>query len=51
MWCAAALLGPVCDGQHSAHDVLHYAADSIAGAPIFFLGPDGAVLLETCWWV
>ena len=50
MWISAALLGPLCDGRHSAHDVLHYATDSIAGAPwIFTLG--GTKLLETCWWV
>lgn len=51
MWVAAALLGPVCDGRHSSHDVLHYAADSIAGAPWLLTAPDGGVLLETCWWV
>ena len=51
MWCAAALLGPLCDGRHSAHDVLHYARDSIAGAPWVLQAPGGAPLLETCWWV
>jgi hypothetical protein len=52
MWVSAASLGPVCDGRHSAHDVLHYASDSIAGPPWLLLAPDsGAVLLETCWWV
>ena len=51
MWISAALLGPVCDGRHSSHDVLHYASDSIAGAPWIFQAPDGATLLETCWWV
>lgn len=50
MWIAAALLGPVCDGRHSAHDVLHYASDSIAGSPLL-LQLDGQVVLETCWWV
>jgi|EP00908_Phaeocystis_cordata_P014326 hypothetical protein len=50
MWIAAALLGPVCDGRHSAHDVLHYATDSIAGPPWIFQS-GGQVLLETCWWV
>ena len=57
MWLCAAALGPVCDGRHSAHDVLHYAADSIAGPPwlLFATGGGGsgggAPLLETCWWV
>ena len=51
MWVCGALLGPVCDGRHSSHDVLHYAADSIAGAPWVFHGLGGQVLLETCWWV
>ena len=51
MWLAAAALGPICDGRHSSHDVLHYAKDSIAGAPWLFTAPGGEVLLETCWWV
>ena len=51
MWCSAAALGPLCDGRHSAHDVLHYARDSIAGAPWLLRAPGGDVLLETCWWV
>eukprot|EP00747_Dinoflagellata_sp_TGD_P063590 gnl/TRDRNA2_/TRDRNA2_153528_c2_seq1.p1 gnl/TRDRNA2_/TRDRNA2_153528_c2~~gnl/TRDRNA2_/TRDRNA2_153528_c2_seq1.p1 ORF type:complete len:246 (+),score=38.17 gnl/TRDRNA2_/TRDRNA2_153528_c2_seq1:107-739(+) len=52
MWIAAAFLGPVCDGRHSSHDVLHYAADSIAGAPWLLRAPgSGQILLETCWWV
>ena len=52
MWISAALLGPVCDGRHSSHDVLHYATDSIAGAPWVIPSLDGgAPLLETCWWV
>ena len=50
MWVAAALLGPVCDGRHSAHDVLHYATDSIVGPPLL-LQMGGQVVLETCWWV
>jgi len=50
MWISAALLGPVCDGRHSSHDVLHYAADSLAGPP-WQLSLGGNVLLETCWWV
>jgi len=52
MWIAAALLGPVCDGRHSSHDVLHYATESIAGTPLYLSAPwSDAVLLETCWWV
>lgn len=53
MWVAAALLGPLCDGRHSSHDVLHYATDSIAGAPwlLYAPGSTDVVLLETCWWV
>ena len=51
MWMIAALLGPLCDGCHSRHDVLHYATDSIAGAPWLLYGPDGRQLLETMWWV
>jgi hypothetical protein len=51
MWCSAAMLGPLCDGRHSAHNVLHYAADSIAGAPWILRAADGTPLLETCWWV
>ena len=50
MWVAAALLGPVCDGRHSAHDVLHYATDSIVGPPLL-LQMGGQVVLETCWWL
>ena len=52
MWVAAAMLGPVCDGRHSSHDVLHYARDSIAGAPWLLHAPGSdQILLETCWWV
>lgn len=52
MWLSAALLGPVCDGRHSSHDVLHYAPDSIAGPPwLFSLPGSDQVLLETSWWV
>lgn len=52
MASASAVLGPLCDGLHSSHDVLHYTA---AGQPVY-LGPvplpGGAVwVLETCWWV
>ena len=43
MAAASALLGPACDGQHSSHDVLHYAHPSILSA--------GPLHLETCWWV
>ena len=52
MWVSAAALGPLCDGRHSAHDVLHYAKDSIAGPPWLLAVPgSGEVLLESCWWV
>ena len=45
MWCGAAVLGPLCDGCHSKHDVLHYANPS-------YLGIQGTLLgLESCWWV
>lgn len=51
MWVSAALLGPLCDGRHSAHDVLHYNPNSMAGPPWLLEAPGGAPLLETCWWV
>ena len=52
MWLSAAALGPVCDGRHSAHDVLHYASDSVAGAPwLLTLSGSSTPILETCWWV
>jgi len=41
---SGAVLGPLCDGQHSSHDVLHYAD------PVRVPLPGGASL-ETCWWV
>lgn len=45
MAAASAVLGPLCDGQHSSHDVLHYFA---AASPVHLsLGPFGQ--LETCW--
>ena len=51
MWVSAAFLGPLCDGRHSAHDVLHYN-NAIFGAPwLFSLPGSERVLLETCWWV
>lgn len=43
MAAASAVLGPLCDGQHSSHDVLHYADPS----HLQLLGLE----LETCWWV
>jgi len=37
--------GPLCDGCHSRHDVLHYASPT-------FIGMQGTIFgLETCWWV
>lgn len=44
MWGAAAVLGPLCDGCHSRHDVLHYADPSR-------LSVGSLYSLETCWWV
>lgn len=41
MGAASAILGPLCDGQHSLHDVLHYVSPSHLA-----LGP---LQLETCW--
>jgi hypothetical protein len=44
--CAGAVLGPLLDGQHSSHDVLHYAH------PTWLLHLDAGALhwsLETCW--
>ena len=37
---SSAVLGPLCDGCHSRHDVLHYANPTVQ-----------LPLLETCWWV
>eukprot|EP00316_Scyphosphaera_apsteinii_P001595 CAMPEP_0119312858 /NCGR_PEP_ID=MMETSP1333-20130426/27052_1 /TAXON_ID=418940 /ORGANISM="Scyphosphaera apsteinii, Strain RCC1455" /LENGTH=310 /DNA_ID=CAMNT_0007317535 /DNA_START=37 /DNA_END=970 /DNA_ORIENTATION=+ len=51
MFVASSFLGPLCDGRHSAHDVLHYSATGIAGAPLILKSPNGHILLETCWWV
>lgn len=42
-FAAGAALGPVLDGTHSAHGVLHYAHPSLLRV--------GAYTLETCWWV
>ena len=39
---SSAVLGPLCDGQHSSHDVLHYADPHL-----LHLGP--LVQLETDW--
>jgi len=41
---AGALLGPVLDGTHSSHNVLHYTNPSI-------LRFGDVYQLETCWWV
>ena len=53
MFGASAALGPLCDGLHSAADVLHYERPTLllrlgesadgGGAPLW--------ALETCWWV
>ena len=49
MFGAAAVLGPLCDGCHSRHNVLHYETTFLA-APLH-LGIEGFYQLETEWWV
>jgi hypothetical protein len=47
MFAASAVLGPLCDGLHSAADVLHYKD------PTWLLRLQAGPLswgLETCWW-
>lgn len=41
---SGAVLGPLCDGQHSRYGVLHYTSPSIIAVP----GTDWH--LETCWY-
>jgi hypothetical protein len=53
MFAASAVLGPLCDGCHSRHDILHYAEQP---GKILLPALTGAVgsappMLETCWWV
>jgi hypothetical protein len=43
MGLASAVLGPLCDGEHSAHDVLHYVA------PVHLHLEQLHFDLETCW--
>ncbi|KAK9809857.1 hypothetical protein WJX72_000432 [[Myrmecia] bisecta] len=45
MFAAGAALGPLCDGQHSSHDVLHYER------PVMLQIEPVNLHLETCWWV
>lgn len=42
---SGAVLGPLCDGQHSKYGVLHYVNATMLNVPICNLQ------LETCWWV
>ncbi|KAL0017830.1 hypothetical protein WJX77_006995 [Trebouxia sp. C0004] len=42
---SGAVLGPLCDGQHSKHEVLYYVNPTMLNVPICNLQ------LETCWWV
>eukprot|EP00899_Mesostigma_viride_P022298 jgi/Mesvir1/3252/Mv16391-RA.1 len=44
MFSGSAVLGPLLDGEHSNHNVLHYAKPAM-----IHVGPYFA--LETCWWV
>ncbi|GMH38997.1 hypothetical protein BSKO_06895 [Bryopsis sp. KO-2023] len=44
-FASGALLGPVCDGFHSSHDVLHYKD------PVLIQLDWIGYSLETCWWV
>lgn len=47
MCAAGAVLGPLLDGQHSSHDVLHYNNPFVLD-----MVPAGITWsLETCWWV
>lgn len=48
MFCASAVLGPLCDGLHSSADVLHYRRPDVLLHLNF--GPVHWGL-ETCWWV
>jgi len=41
---SGAVLGPLCDGQHSKYGVLHYANPTMLNVPICNLQ------LETCWY-
>mmetsp|Transcript_27617 Transcript_27617/g.52576 ORF Transcript_27617/g.52576 Transcript_27617/m.52576 type:complete len:519 (+) Transcript_27617:193-1749(+) len=41
---AGAVLGPLCDGRHSSHNVLHYHSPAHVSVPPL-------LELETCWWV
>lgn len=51
MFAASAVLGPLCDGCHSRHDVLHYAEQPGKILLPALTGAHSAPLLETCWWV
>ena len=52
MFLASAVLGPLCDGCHSRHDVLHYVPQpGKLVLPPLSHAQDAAPLFETCWWV
>ncbi len=44
MAASGAVLGPLCDGQHSSHGVLHYVQPAFLNVPILH------GQLETCWY-
>ncbi|GAQ78429.1 hypothetical protein KFL_000130110 [Klebsormidium nitens] len=44
LWGSGAILGPLLDGRHSTHNVLHYENPTVIRLGSFFQ-------LETCWWV
>jgi hypothetical protein len=48
LFCASAVLGPLCDGLHSKADVLHYHDPSIL-VSVQIGGLQWG--LESCWWV
>jgi hypothetical protein len=49
LFCASAVLGPLCDGLHSTAGVLHYERPSVLASLQL---PGGFSWgLETCWWV
>jgi len=50
MFAGSAVLGPLCDGCHSRHDVLHYV-EQPGKVLLPGLGDASVPLLETVWWV
>lgn len=45
MFASGAVLGPLCDGLHSSHNILHYNHPTVLSLPSLHWS------LETCWWV